>query len=124
MALLALPLFVLLAIVLSLGLGLFLAALNVKYRDFRYVVPFIVQVGLFVSPIAFTTADVPERWRADLLRSTRWSASSTASAGRSSGPQSPLAIESVLATVVISVVVTAAAIWYFRRMERGFADVI
>ena len=48
---------------LSLGIGLLLAALNVKYRDFRYVVPFIVQFGLFVSPIAFTTADVPERWR-------------------------------------------------------------
>ena len=61
--LLTLPLFVLLAFGLSLGLGLFLAALNVEYRDFRYVVPFIVQFGLFISPIAFTTADVPERWR-------------------------------------------------------------
>ena len=124
MALLALPLFVLLAIVLSFGLGLFLAALNVKYRDFRYVVPFIVQIGLFVSPIAFTTADVPERWRADLCaqpdgrhhrriplvdpgrRSRRWRSNR------------------LLATIVISVVVTLVAIWYFRRTERGFADVI
>ncbi|MGZ5582352.1 MAG: ABC transporter permease, partial [Usitatibacter sp.] len=60
----ALPLFVMLAFALSLGLGLFLAALNVEFRDFRYIVPFIVQFGLFISPIAFTTASVPERWRA------------------------------------------------------------
>ena len=57
--LLTLPLFVLLAFGLSLGLGLLLAALNVEYRDFRYIVPFIVQFGLFISPIAFTTANVP-----------------------------------------------------------------
>ena len=50
------------------GLGLFLAALNVEYRDFRYVVPFIIQVGLFVSPIAFSSANVPERWRAGSIR--------------------------------------------------------
>ena len=62
--LLLLPLFVLLVFGLSIGLGLLLAALNVEYRDFRYVVPFIVQFGLFISPVAFTTAAVPERWRA------------------------------------------------------------
>ena len=61
--LLVLPAFAMLAFVLSLGLGLLLAALNVKYRDFRYIVPFIVQFGIFISPVAFTTADVPERWR-------------------------------------------------------------
>src|SRR5712691_2375503 len=59
-----LPVFVLMAFGLSLGFGLLLAALNVEYRDFRYIVPFIVQFGLFVSPIAFSTADVPEQWRA------------------------------------------------------------
>jgi lipopolysaccharide transport system permease protein len=123
MAFLALPLFALLATVLSFGIGLLLAALNVKYRDFRYVVPFIVQVGLFVSPIAFTTADVPDRWRAiyylnpmvGVIDGFRWSIL---------GPQSPLAIESVLATISISAVVMLVAIWYFRRTERGFADVI
>ena len=61
--LLTLPLFVLMAFGLSLGLGLFFAALNVEYRDFRYIVPFIVQFGLFISPIAFTTATIPGRWR-------------------------------------------------------------
>ena len=60
----ALPLFVVLTAALSLGLGLLLAALTVKYRDFRYVVPFVVQLGLFVSPVAFVTSQVPERWRA------------------------------------------------------------
>ena len=80
---LALPVFVLLAAVLALGSGLCLAALNVEYRDFRYVVPFVIQVALFVSPIAFMTSNVPERWR-PLYRSTRWWVSSTASAGRSS----------------------------------------
>ena len=68
--------------VLSTGLGLFLAALNVEYRDFRYVVPFIIQVGLFVSPIAFSSVNVPERWRS-VTRSTRWSGSSTGFAGQS-----------------------------------------
>src|SRR5205085_12415932 len=59
-----LPLFVALAGGLALGLGLLMAALNVAYRDFRYVVPFAVQLGLFVSPIAFTTANIPNGWRA------------------------------------------------------------
>src|SRR5258705_7239661 len=58
-----LPLFVAMAFGLSLGAGLLLAALNVEYRDFRYIVPFIVQFGLFVSPIAFTSENLPERWR-------------------------------------------------------------
>jgi lipopolysaccharide transport system permease protein len=121
--LLALPLFALLATLLSFGVGLFLAALNVKYRDFRYVVPFIVQIGLFLSPIAFTTTDVPERWRplyflnpmVGIIDGFRWSILGTAS---------PVAAESVMAALVTAAIVTALAIWYFRRTERGFADVI
>jgi lipopolysaccharide transport system permease protein len=120
-ALLALPAFALLATVLSFGIGLFLAALNVKYRDFRYVVPFIVQIGLFVSPIAFTTADVPARWRplyyfnpmVGIIDGFRWSILG-----------SPLAIESVLTAAAMAVVVLVVGIVYFRRTERGFADVI
>ncbi|MGZ5764237.1 MAG: ABC transporter permease [Usitatibacter sp.] len=119
----ALPLFVMLAFALSLGLGLFLAALNVEFRDFRYIVPFIVQFGLFISPIAFTTASVPERWRAiyalnpmvGIIDGFRWSLLG----GHAS-------LDPV--TVALSVAVTASflflGIWYFRRMERGFADVI
>ena len=120
---LALPLFVLLASGLALGLGLFMAALNVQYRDFRYVVPFIVQVGLFVSPIAFTTANIPEGWRAlyvlnplvGIIDGFRWSIL---------GPQSPLDPRGVGTSVVVAAAVLLLGVWYFRRMERGFADVI
>lgn len=122
-SLLALPLFAVLATLLSFGIGLFLAALNVKYRDFRYVVPFLVQIGLFVSPIAFTTADVPERWQGvyflnpmvGVIDGFRWSIL---------GPAAPLAIESLFSTVIVATAVTIVAVWYFRRTERGFADVI
>jgi lipopolysaccharide transport system permease protein len=118
-----LPLFSLLAVALSLGLGLFLAALNVQYRDFRYIVPFIVQFGLFVSPIAFTTQNVPERWRAafalnplvGIIEGFRWSLL---------GGRTPLDPASVGFAVVITTSLVMLGAWYFRRMERGFADVI
>ena len=121
--LLALPLFVLLAFGLSVGLGLFFAALNVEYRDFRYVVPFIVQFGLFISPIAFTTANVPERWRTfyalnplvGIIDGFRWSVL----AG-----QTLLDFQSVGISATVTVLVLLMGVWYFRRMERSFADVI
>jgi lipopolysaccharide transport system permease protein len=123
LSLAALPLFVLLAMGLSLGTGLLLAALNVQYRDFRYIVPFIVQMGLFVSPIAFTSADLPARWRAlyalnpmvGIIDGFRWSILGDRVA------IDPFAI-AVSATVTGSFLVIG--VWYFRRMERGFADVI
>ena len=114
----------LLAAALSLGLGLLLAALTVKYRDFRYVVPFIVQLGLFVSPVAFATSQVPERWRAlyalnpmvgiidgfrwAILGGSRRSIRQVAGLGRARDASSLL----------------VSGVWYFRRTERGFADVI
>ena len=121
--LLALPLFLLLAFGLSAGLGLFFAALNVEYRDFRYVVPFIVQFGLFVSPIAFTTANVPERWRAlyalnpmvGIIDGFRWSIL----AGRT-----PLDLHAVTVSAAVTAAFLLVGVWYFRRMERSFADVI
>lgn len=120
---LALPVFVLLACGLALGLGLFLAALNVVYRDFRYVVPFIVQVGLFVSPIAFTTARMPDRWRAvyvlnplvGIIDGFRWSVL---------GPQSPIDARSVWMSAAVTAAALVLGVWYFRRVERRFADVI
>src|SRR5437660_8156792 len=63
LTLVALPLFTILALLASAGAGLWLAALNVEYRDFRYVVPFIVQFGLYVSPVGFSSSVVPEKWR-------------------------------------------------------------
>ena len=119
----ALPFFVLLAFGLSLGFGLLLAALNVEYRDFRYIVPFIVQLGLFVSPIAFSTADVPETWRTlyalnpmvGVIDGFRWSLL---------GGRAPLDPLSVGLSVAITVSLLLLGVWYFRRMERSFADVI
>ena len=112
----------LLTFALSFGAGLLLAALNVEYRDFRYVVPFIVQFGLFVSPIAFPTSSVPENWRlvyalnpvAGIIDGFRWAILRDVTFD----PR----------TLAISVGMTALflwlGIWYFRRTERGFADVI
>lgn len=122
-SLIALPAFVLLAVTLALGIGIYLAALNVKYRDFRYVVPFAVQLGLFVSPIAFTTADVPEQWRAlyflnplvGVVDGFRWSIL---------GGHAVLDPRAIAASVGISLGLLAFGVLYFRRTERGFADVI
>ena len=123
LSLLALPLFVLLSIGLSLGAGLLLAALNVQYRDFRYVVPFVVQMGLFVSPIAFTTADLPERWRAvyslnplvGIIDGFRWSIF---------GNRVTIEPAAVAVSAAMTMACLVIGVWYFRRMERSFADVI
>ena len=120
---LVLPLFILATVALSTGLGLFLAALNVEYRDFRYVVPFIIQVGLFVSPIAFSSVNVPERWRfvyplnplVGIIDGFRWSILGGRTRPRPAGAR---------LSVVITVISLAFGVWYFRRMERRFADVI
>jgi lipopolysaccharide transport system permease protein len=117
------PLFMLLAFGLALGLGLFLATLNVEYRDFRFIVPFIIQLGFFVTPIAFATSDVPERWRllfvlnpmAGVIDGIRWSLF---------GGKVSLDWQLVVASVVMCGGLVYLGVWYFRRMERGFADVI
>jgi len=119
----ALPFFVLLTFGLALGFGLLFAALNVEYRDFRYIVPFIVQFGLFVSPIAFSTADVPEKWRSlyalnplvGIIDGFRWSLL---------GGRAALDVASVGISIGVTVAVIVVGIWYFRRMESSFADLI
>jgi lipopolysaccharide transport system permease protein len=119
----ALPLFIALAATLSLGLGLLLAALTVKYRDFRYVVPFMIQLGLFVSPVAFATSQVPERWRAvyalnplvGIIDGFRWSIL---------GGATPLEPSLLISSILVTVAALAGGTWYFRRTERGFADAI
>jgi lipopolysaccharide transport system permease protein len=117
-----LPVVVVMSFALSLGLGLFLAALNVEYRDFRYVVPFIVQFGMFISPVAFSTAEVPEQWRTlyslnplvGIIDGFRWSL-----LGGDALPPGTLWISAVMTVLMMFL-----GIWYFRRMEHGFADVI
>ncbi len=121
--LVALPLFILLTFSLSAGLGLLLAALNVEYRDFRYVVPFIVQFGLFISPIAFTTANVPEHWRTlyalnplvGIIDGFRWAIL---------GGNMTLDPQAVGFSMSVTILFLLLGVWYFRRMERTFADVI
>ncbi len=121
--LLALPLFIALAFGAAFGAGLWLCALNVKYRDFRYIVPFIVQFGLYISPVGFSSAIIPAQWRlayalnpmVGVIEGFRWSLLRG---------QSPLDTTAVAASVVITLLLCASGIRYFRRMEKTFADVI
>jgi lipopolysaccharide transport system permease protein len=120
---LMLPVFTALALLASAGAGIWLAALNVKYRDFRYVVPFIVQFGLYLSPVGFSSNIVPEKWRlvyalnpmVGVIDGFRWSVS---------GGQTAFPFLSLEVAVVTSLLVLATGIWYFRKTERTFADVI
>jgi lipopolysaccharide transport system permease protein len=118
-----LPLFLLLAFVTSFGIGLWFAALNVRYRDFRYVVPFVVQFGLYVSPVGFSSSVVPERWRlvyslnpmVGVIDGFRWALLRG---------NSELDMRAIGVSVAVGLVVLAGAIRYFRHTERSFADVI
>jgi lipopolysaccharide transport system permease protein len=121
--LLALPAFVILTLALAIGLGVLLAALNVEFRDFRYVVPFVIQVGLFISPIAFASSQVPERWQplyflnplVGIIDGFRWSIL---------GGRTPIDPASLGSSILVTVTSLAVGVWYFRRTERRVADVI
>jgi lipopolysaccharide transport system permease protein len=120
---LLLPIFVLFASIASLGPALWLTALNVKYRDFRYIIPFIVQFGLYISPVGFSSAVVPEKWRifyylnpvVGPIDGFRWC---LLQAG------TPLNQQELLFSVCINAMLLILGISYFRATERGFADVI
>ncbi|MDX6306604.1 MAG: lipopolysaccharide transport system permease protein [Blastocatellia bacterium] len=117
-----LPLFFLLAMVTSLGVGLWLSALNVEYRDVRFIVPFITQFWLFVTPIAYPSSLLPEPWRTlyglnpmvGVVEGFRW-----ALLGTKTAPGPIIAVSSVAAIVIL---ITGA--FYFRRMEKTFADIV
>jgi lipopolysaccharide transport system permease protein len=121
--LVALPLYILLSFGASMGVGLWLCALNVEYRDFRYIVPFIVQFGLYVSPVGFPSERVPQKWQfayslnpmVGVIDGFRWSLLS----GRTA-----LSIPSVVESIIVTLTLCVSGIWYFRKMERTFADVI
>ena len=123
LAVLWLPAFVLLAIVTAIGTGLWLSALNVRYRDVRYTMGFLVQFWLFCTPIAYPSSLVPAGWKRTLyglnpmtgvVEGFRW-----ALLGTGSGPNATLAVSTAVAFVIL---LTGAL--YFRRMERTFADVV
>ena len=125
--LLLLPCFIVLAFFAAAGCGLWLAALNVKYRDFRYIVPFIVQFGIYVSPVGFTGDVVIQR----LPESLRWAYPLNPMVGVIDGfrwclldGQPPLELGRVWISATIILVVTWFGLRYFRRVERSFADVI
>jgi lipopolysaccharide transport system permease protein len=118
-----LPLFLALAFLASFGFGLWFAALNVKYRDFRYVVPFVVQFGLYVSPVGFSSNVVPEKWRllyslnpmVGVIDGFRWALLG----GRAEIYWSGFILSSGLTFLVFLL-----GVRYFRNTERAFADII
>jgi len=120
---LTLPLFILIAFAAAIGVGLWLAALNVEYRDFRYIVPFIVQFGLYISPVGFSSNVVPEQWRllyslnpmVSVIDGFRWAIL------RGSAT---IYLPGFALSLGLVVLLFFSGIWYFRRMERTFADVI
>ena len=126
---LTLPIFVLIAFAASMGAGLWLAALNVKYRDFRYIVPFIVQLGLYVSPVGFSSSIVPEKWRllyslnpmVGVIDGFRWAILSGVDR-----TQAALLVywPGFTLSVILVALLFASGVWYFRKTERTFADVI
>lgn len=118
-----LPAFVLLAVLASLGPALFITALNVKYRDFRFVIPFVVQFGLYVSPVGFSSAVVPDAWRflyslnpvVGVIDGFRWCLL---------GGESRLYVPGFLASLCVVAAMLWIGIRQFRRTEKTFADLI
>ncbi len=117
-----LPGFILLAILTALGVGLWLSALNVQYRDVRYTINFLIQFWLFATPVAYPSSIVPEKWRAlyglnpmaGVVEGFRW-----ALLGKAQAPGALLWV-----SVVVVVLILIGGLYYFRRMEQQFADVV
>lgn len=115
-----LPLFLILTAVAATGVSLWLSALNVKYRDFLHAMPFMLQVWMFASPVAYATSIVPEKWRllysinpaVSFIEGARWAILGTSS----------IRPDMVAITAVVSLVFFVAGAFFFRRVERGFAD--
>jgi lipopolysaccharide transport system permease protein len=118
-----LPFFVAIAFAASIGCGLWLAALNVKYRDFRYIIPFIVQFGLFISPVGFSSSIVPEKWRllysinpmVGVIDGFRWAII---------GGETSIYWPGFVISLSLVMILLITGIRYFRKTEKTFADVI
>ena len=118
-----LPLFIVIAFLAAMGAGLWLAALNVQYRDFRYIVPFIVQFGLYVSPVGFSSSIVPEQWKiwyslnpmVGVIDGFRWAIL---------GQKTQFFTHGFAVSLGLVLFLLITGILYFRKMEKTFADVI
>jgi len=117
-----LPFYILLAFMAALGTGLWLCALTVKYRDFRYVVPFVVQLGMYVSPVGFSSSLIPEQYRllyslnpmVSVIDGFRWAIIGN----------TELYVPGFLISVATIALIFVSGLWYFRKTERTFADII
>jgi lipopolysaccharide transport system permease protein len=117
-----LPLFLIMTLVTGLGVGFWLSALDVRYRDIRYTIPFLTQFWLFGTPVVYPSSLVPESWRffyglnpmSGVIEGFRW-----ALLGRPDGPRTPL-----LGSILVALLIFVGGLYYFRRMERTFADVV
>ncbi len=118
-----LPLFLLLAVVTALGVGLWFSALLVMYRDVNYLLPFITQIWMFISPVVYASSTVPEKWRllyslnpmAGVVEGFRWAML---------GTQQSISPMMVAISAGISILLFVSGLFFFRRMERVFADMI
>jgi lipopolysaccharide transport system permease protein len=121
-AILTLPLFLLLTIAVALAVGLWLSALNVQYRDVRHTIPFLTQFWLLITPIAYSSSLIPERWRscyglnpmAGAVEGFRWALLGSTGGG----------IPVIAVSIFVACVLLLGGLFYFRRMERTFSDVI
>jgi len=117
------PVFILLAIVVAFGLGLWTAALNVRYRDFRHLIPFVLQLGVYVSPVGYSSQILPAKWRllyslnpmTAVIEGFRWSIL---------GGEFVIYWPGLLVSSVMGITLVLTGVWYFRKTESTFADVI
>jgi lipopolysaccharide transport system permease protein len=118
-----LPFFILIAFFTAFGVGLFFTALNVKYRDFKYIIPFVVQLGLYISPVGFSSTIVPPQWRllyslnpmVGVIDGFRWAII---------GGDSQLYWPGLILSLASNIVFMWLGLLFFRKMEKSFADVI
>lgn len=116
-----LPFFILLLFVFTSSAGLFIGSMNVKFRDFRYIIPFITQLGLYLSPVGYATSAIPDKWRflyyinpmAGIIDGFRWSILG-----------SSLYLPGILASLTTISIFCLFALFYFRKVEKNFADII
>ncbi len=122
----AVPLLMLLAFVVALGPGLLITALNVKYRDFRYIIPFVIQIGIYISPVGYASTMVQQNYpdwiwlyslnpMVGVIDGFRWALL---------GGKGGISVESFSLSLAVTAVLAVLGVWYFRKTERTFADII